>query len=319
MLKNQHGKEARFYTDLIKGKLVAINFIFTTCTTICPPMGANFAKLRTLVGEDVHLISVSVDPKTDTPERLKTWSEQFQAKSGWTLLTGSRRDVDGLLKALGAFTADKWDHTPVVLIGNEATGQWARANGLAAPTKLAEIINGLKGPVSSQLSAQPDSPAHRYFTDVTLVNQNGEPMRLYSDLLKGRVVVINAFFASCQGTCPVMAATLVKIQNWLGDRLGKDVFLISISVDPETDTPAKLKEYAERFNGKPGWYLLTGTKENVELALHKLGQYVERREDHLNLMIIGNEPTGLWKKAFGLAKPEEIIRIVADVLNDRKN
>jgi protein SCO1/2 len=164
---------------------------------------------------------------------------------------------------------------------------------------------------------QEPSPAHKYFTDVTLINQNGQPMRLYSDLLKGKIVVINAFFTSCQGSCPVMAATFARIQDWLGDRLGKQVYLISLSVDPETDTPEKLKEYAERFKARPGWYFLTGTKENARQALHKLGQYVENRESHLNIFIIGNEPTGLWKKAFGLGKHEDILKIVESVLTDR--
>jgi protein SCO1/2 len=172
-------------------------------------------------------------------------------------------------------------------------------------------------PYQVQPPPQDLSPAHKYFTDVTLINQNGEPMRLYSDLLKGKVVVINSFFASCQGSCPVMAATFAKIQDRLGERLGKEVHLISLSVDPETDTPEKLKAFAERFNAKPGWYFLTGTKENVHQALYKLGQYVEQRENHLNIFIVGNEPTGLWKKAFGLAKSDEIIRIVESVLNDR--
>jgi len=165
--------------------------------------------------------------------------------------------------------------------------------------------------------AQP-SPAQKYFTDVILVDQDGREMRLYSDLLKGKTVIINAFFTTCQGSCPVMAGTFALIQDWLGDRLGKDVYLISVTVDPATDTPAKLKEYAERFKAKPGWHLLTGKKENVEAALYKLGQYVENKDSHLSIMIVGNEPTGLWKKAFGLAKPEEIIKIVESVLNDHR-
>jgi len=165
--------------------------------------------------------------------------------------------------------------------------------------------------------AQP-SPAQKYFTDVVLVNQDGREMRLYSDLLKGRIVIINAFFTTCQGSCPVMARTFALIQDRLGDRLGRDVFLISVTVDPATDTPAKLKEYAERFKAKPGWHLLTGKKENVDAALYKLGQYVENKDSHLSIMIVGNEPTGLWKKAFGLAKPEEIIKVIESVLNDRE-
>ena len=161
------------------------------------------------------------------------------------------------------------------------------------------------------------SPAQKYFTDVVLVSQNGQQMPLYSDLLKGKVVVINAFFTSCKDTCPIMAHSLAVLQEWLGDRLGKDVYLISISVDPETDTPAKLLEYADRFKARPGWFFLTGNKQNVNQALTKLGQYVEVREDHLNVMIMGNESTGLWKKAMGLAKPEDLIKILDSLLKDK--
>jgi protein SCO1 len=161
------------------------------------------------------------------------------------------------------------------------------------------------------------SPSQKYFTDVALINQDGESMRLYSDLLKGKVVVINPFFASCTGVCPAMNKNLEKIQEALGDRLGKDAYIISITVDPANDTPPLLKEYSKRFNAKRGWYFLTGKKENVDLALYKLGQYVNAKEDHSNIIIIGNDLTGLWKKAFGLAKPEDLIEVVGSVLNDK--
>jgi protein SCO1/2 len=114
-----------------------------------------------------------------------------------------------------------------------------------------------------------------------------------------------------------MNRNLEKIQDALGDRFGKEVFLVSISVDPETDTPTRLKDYSRRFHAKPGWLFLTGKKENVDWALYKLGQYVETKNDHTTVLIIGNEPKGLWKKAFGLAKSDELIRIVDDVINDR--
>jgi protein SCO1 len=162
-----------------------------------------------------------------------------------------------------------------------------------------------------------ESAAYKYFGDVKLVNQDGQEMRLYSDLMQGKTVVINAMFTSCTGACPVMSGTMEKIQNHLGDRVGKDVNLISISVDPVNDTPAKLKEYAGRFHAKPGWYLLTGSKENVEAALRKLGQWVDVPSNHQNLYLIGNDRTGLWKKAFALAKPEEILPVVDSVVNDK--
>lgn len=162
-----------------------------------------------------------------------------------------------------------------------------------------------------------ENPAHKYFGDIPLVDQDGREMRFYSDLIQGKVVVIDVMFTACTGACPVMSGTFAKIQDRLGDRLGKDVHLISLSVDPVNDTPAKLKEYAARFKARPGWYFLTGSKENVDAALRKLGQYVENREGHQNLFLIGNDTTGLWKKAFGLAKPEEIFPIVDSVLNDK--
>lgn len=141
---DQDGHKLHFRTDLVEGKVVAVNFLFTNCTTICPPLGATFGKLRKLLGDragrDVHLISVSVDPTTDTPERLKAWSRKFGQGPGWTLVTGGREDVTRLLKALGAYTASVNDHPPLVLISNRG-GQWTRAYGLAPPAKLAALID----------------------------------------------------------------------------------------------------------------------------------------------------------------------------------
>lgn len=161
------------------------------------------------------------------------------------------------------------------------------------------------------------SPAEKYFSDVELITQDGQKVRFYSDVLKGKVVVIKTFFTTCKNICPPMSRNFERIQEALGDRLGKDVFLVSITVDPETDTPTRLKEYGQRFHARPGWLFLTGKKENVDWALYKLGQYVQTKDEHNSIFIIGNEPKGLWKKAMGLAKAEELIRIVEDVIADR--
>lgn len=158
-LVDQDGKPVRFYSDLVQGKVVMINFIFTSCTTICPPMGATFGKVRQLLGDragkDVHLISVSVDPVTDTPERMKAWGARFGAGPGWTLVTGDRETVTQLLKALGAYNADINEHTPLVLAGNDPQGQWTRAYGLAAPAKLVEMADGLAAQTTASKEAQP--------------------------------------------------------------------------------------------------------------------------------------------------------------------
>jgi len=152
-----------------------------------------------------------------------------------------------------------------------------------------------------------------YFTDVELTNQNGQKVRLYSDLIAGKTVVINSFFSTCVGICPIMAATFTRIQNKLGDRIGRDVILISITVDPETDSPARLRDYAKSMSAKPGWYFVTGKRENVEAALAKLGLRAASKEEHTSVMIIGNEPQGVWKKAFGLASADDIVKMVEDV------
>ena len=173
-----------------------------------------------------------------------------------------------------------------------------------------------EAPVPQTPSANAESPAKKYFTDVVLVNQNGQKMRFYSDLLQGKVVIINSFFATCTGSCLPLNRNLEKLQQGLGARMGKDVHILSISVDPTVDTPASLKAYAAKLNAGPGWYFLTGDKESVDFALKKIGQFVDNKESHLNVFIIGNERTGLWKKAFGLAKSDELLKIVDSVLND---
>jgi len=199
----------------------------------------------------------------------------------------------------------------------------SRKIGRTLAAALAVFIIGASVPAircaaqaSGSATAQ-GTAAQNYFTDVELVNQDGKPMRLYSDLMKDRVVIINAFFTTCTSICPPMTANLSKVQNWLGDRLGKEVQMLSISVDPLTDTPPRLKDYAQKFGARPGWYFLSGKKENVDFALRKLGQFVEEKNDHTGIIIIGNPRTGLWKKAFGLAKPDELIKVVESVVNDK--
>ncbi len=187
-------------------------------------------------------------------------------------------------------------------------------------------VNAARADDTAPPPASPQAPAptpgttagaaERYFTNAPLIDQNGEEHRLYADLLQGKIVIIQAMFTECAGVCPVMAGTLERVQEWAGDRLGKDVHILSFSVDPN-DTPAKMKAFSLRFHAKPGWYFLTGTKENWESALKKLGIYSENREAHSAVFAIGNDRTGLWKKAMGVAKPKEIVAIVESVAKDQ--
>ncbi|MCA1592001.1 MAG: SCO family protein [Acidobacteria bacterium] len=346
---DQDGKRLNFYTDLVKGKTVAINFIFTTCTTICPPLTATFRKLQQTLGErvgrEVELISISVDPATDVPERLKSFAAKFKAAPGWTFVTGSKPEIDELLKALGAAVADKNDHTPMILIGNDAAGYWTRTYGLAPSATLAAMVEEAAGKsagqsaASSAASTPPTTSAAAtpaagreepgaavkpnaamakgaadYFPNLELRTQDDKPVRFYDDMLKGKIVLINFMFATCKGACSPMTANMAKVQQYLGDHVGREVRMISISVDPETDTPAALKKYADSFKAKPGWYFLTGKKENVDWVLYKLGNYVEDKNEHGLALIIGNEATGEWIKVHAMSNPSEIASAVTKLL-----
>lgn len=149
---DQDGKPLHFRTDLVKGKVVVINFIFTSCTNVCPRIGESFARLQTMLGEragkEVHLISVSTDPLTDTPERLKAWATRMHAKPGWTLVTGERSEIDKLLKVLTGDPSGRTTHSPVLLIGNETNGSWLEASAFVNPARLVEKIDQLSKQIS---------------------------------------------------------------------------------------------------------------------------------------------------------------------------
>ncbi len=141
---DQNGKRLKFRSDLIDDKTVAINFIFTTCTAICPPLTATFRRVQQEVIAQklpVQLISISVDPTTDTPERLHEFAAKFKAEPGWTFVTGDKAAIDSILQALGTAVAVKTDHTPMVLIGNEKKDYWTRMYGLSSPTSLVKLIS----------------------------------------------------------------------------------------------------------------------------------------------------------------------------------
>ena len=145
---DQNGKQLDFYTDLIKGKTVAINFIFTTCTASCPPLTATFRKVQQDAaqrGLAVQLISISVDPTLDTPERLKAFADKHNAGAGWTFVTGDKSEIDSLLKGLGVAVSNKNDHTPMILVGNDVADYWTRAYGLSSPAKLVDLIADAAG------------------------------------------------------------------------------------------------------------------------------------------------------------------------------
>jgi protein SCO1 len=137
------GKTVHFYSDLVKGRVVALNFIFTNCSTICPASGAMFANLQKQSGRGVQFISVSIDPVTDTPQRLTAWSRQFRTQPGWILVTGTKAAIDEIVKAFGATTSRPQDHQPLTIIGSDTTHLWTRYYGLPGAEKVSALVDGV--------------------------------------------------------------------------------------------------------------------------------------------------------------------------------
>ncbi|MFJ4347732.1 SCO family protein [Pseudomonas sp. NPDC089401] len=175
----------------------------------------------------------------------------------------------------------------------------------------------IKPAQSAQASGSGTPWGADYFPNTPLVTQDGEKVRFFDDLIKDKVVAINFIFTGCSDSCPVETARLRQVQKILGDRVGKDIFLYSISIDPYNDTPATLKRYAEKFNIGPGWTLLTGEPADIEQLRRRLGLYIDglengRSKDHNLSLIIGNQATGRWMKA----SPFESPYILADRLGN---
>jgi protein SCO1 len=149
--------------------------------------------------------------------------------------------------------------------------------------------------------------ARAFFSDRRLVNQHGKEVAFFSDVLKGNVVLINFVFTQCKDSCPMQSLKLSEAQVLLGQARDKDVRFVSISVDPERDTPEVLSRYADHFNAGPGWTFLTGRKENVDDVLRRLGQLTRIAEAHSTLFILGNVNTGQWIKLHPDSTPEAIV------------
>lgn len=144
---DQAGTPLHFYRDLVRAKTVAINFIFTSCKTSCSTATALFSgvqqHLGKRVGQDITLISVSIDPASDTPEQLKYYATMFHAEAGWAFVRSTRAETDQLLKALGAYSPEKTTHSPLIVIGNDTTGNWTRLYGLASVPTIATAIRNI--------------------------------------------------------------------------------------------------------------------------------------------------------------------------------
>jgi protein SCO1/2 len=203
--------------------------------------------------------------------------------------------IAGLLVALSPLTAiAQHDHG-------------AHSSGASTPTR-----------AQTRSPAALREDARSYFTDLPVIAQDGKERRFFSDVLKDKVVLIYLFFTNCKATCPVINQKLANVQDLLGDRLGTDITLISITTDPAHDTPPVVKEYSEHFDPRPGWLFLTGETQNIEPIVRRLGHTSPDPNAHSTFLMVGNVAKARWTKLRPTASEAEIAEVLRFLADDRK-
>ena len=162
----------------------------------------------------------------------------------------------------------------------------------------------------------------RYFPNVTVESHDGQRLKFYDDLIKDKKVLLNFFYAECVGICPTVTANLAKVQRELGDRVGRDIFMYSLTLQPKHDTPKVLRDYAEMHGIKPGWKLITGAPDDLELLRRSLGfvdpdpELDKDKNSHLGNLRYGNERLMRWGACNPFGELETIMRAVNTIDRD---
>lgn len=151
------------------------------------------------------------------------------------------------------------------------------------------------------------SAAKVVLRDAPLLDASGKRVRLREDVIGRRTALVNFVYTTCTTVCPVSSATFQQLQQRLGDRLGKEVVLVSITVDPLRDTPQRLREHGARFEARDGWVWLTGAKPDVDAVLRGFGAYAARFEDHPAMVLVGDARGGAWTRFFGFPSVDELM------------
>jgi protein SCO1/2 len=159
-----------------------------------------------------------------------------------------------------------------------------------------------------------------WFTNVEVTTHEGKTLRFYDDVMKGKIILINFFFTDCDNVCPLMTENLARVQELLGPRMNKEIFMVSISLQPEHDTPEVMAAYAKNYGVAPGWQFVTGKKDDIELLRHRLGfddidPIVDADpEQHIGTVRIANEPMHRWAMSPALLNPAGLVRAVKRVI-----
>jgi protein SCO1/2 len=192
----------------------------------------------------------------------------------------------------------------------------AVGGAVAAHAPLA--LRSARGALADSTALPQDGP--EWFTNALVQTHEGRRVRFYDDMMKDKIVLINFFFTSCEAICPLMTDNLVKVQEMLGPRMGRDIFMYSISLQPYTDTPETLRAYMSGRGVRPGWSFLTGKPDDIETLRYRLG-FVDSDpaqdadpEQHIGTVRIANVPLHRWAMSPALSNPEVIVRTVSRVI-----
>ena len=169
--------------------------------------------------------------------------------------------------------------------------------------------------VSLYAQGQP-APVALPVPDIEVVNQDGRHVRFNSQVVEGRIAIVTGFFTNCSSMCPFTQEKLAQVAKLLGPRLGKDVVIVSVSVDAENDTPARMKDWAEKFHTGPGWTLLSGNRAEVDTLLKSLGLFVELRQRHQSALMIGSAATG-WVRISSWTASEKLVKLAETMSSAR--
>lgn len=200
------------------------------------------------------------------------------------------------------------------LVGAASAGLALTGTSIAQTQSVAPaLIDNNDERVKKLITASRGRLQAKHFPNVELITHEGKKVRFYDDLIKDKIVTINFMYATCDGICPGITRNLAKAQEMLGDMVGKDIFMYSITLKPTEDTPAVLDKHARSLKTKPGWLFLTGKPEDIELLRRSQGfvdpdPAVDKDKDqHIGNVRFGNEPMQRWGACPGLGKPEIIV------------
>lgn len=186
--------------------------------------------------------------------------------------------------------------------------------GVFASGGLVQAHNGGDHAQHEQQAAQTrQDNAQVAFADVSLLDQDGKPVRLSQDLVRDRIVVMGFIYTSCTTVCPVVSSIMSKVQTQLGGRVGDDVQLVSISIDPQRDDPPRLQGYAKKFQNGPGWSWLTGSPQAISDTLKGLGTWTADYRNHPPLIMVGDGRSDHWTRYYGFTDPALLVKRVQEL------